>query len=62
MFSLFSKRYYRPVCMERFGMEVVDATVPSRMKNSIAYRPNNPGLVDALKEALGIEAPAKPTA
>jgi uncharacterized protein (DUF2235 family) len=62
VFSLFSKRYYRPVCMERFGMEAVDATVPSRMRSSIAYRPNNPGLMEALRAVLGIEAPAKPTA
>jgi type VI secretion system (T6SS) phospholipase Tle1-like effector len=62
VFSLFSKRYYRPVCMEKFGMEVVDMTVPSRMKNSITYRPKNPGLMDALKALLGIETPAKPTA
>lgn len=53
VFGLFSKRYYRPVCMEKFGREVVDSTVPNRMKNSITYRPKNPGLMEALKAVLG---------
>jgi uncharacterized protein (DUF2235 family) len=55
VFALFTTRYYRPVCMLQYGAEVVDDTVPSRMKQLISYRPSNIGLMEALKKILGME-------
>jgi hypothetical protein len=41
--------------MLKYGAEVVDDTVPSRMKQLISYRPPNTGLMEALKQILGME-------
>ena len=55
VFSMFNRRYYRPVCMAKFGYEVVDETVPSRIKQSVAYMPKNDGLIDAVRGSLGMK-------
>lgn len=56
LFALFHTRYYRPVCKVPFGSEAVDDAVPGRMKHRPEYRPRNDGLMDALKEILGMGA------
>jgi uncharacterized protein (DUF2235 family) len=54
VFALFGKRYYRPVLTAKFGFEIIDETVPSRIKRDVSYRPKNAGLMEALKETLGM--------
>jgi uncharacterized protein (DUF2235 family) len=54
VFALFNKRYYRPVCEAKFGNEVVDDCVPNRIKKIMNYRPANAGLMETLKESLGM--------
>lgn len=60
VFSMFNKRYFRPVCTAQFGFEVVDETVPSRINRDVAYRPKNAGLMDAIKDFLEMSNAAPP--
>lgn len=60
-FAFFSKRYYRPVCMQQFGNEVVNPTVPARIKGDLTYRPKNSGLMEALKKELGMASGLSPS-
>ncbi len=48
LFSLFHTRYYRPVGRLRFGQEIVDATLQDRRSRDLTYRPQNPGLTEAM--------------
>lgn len=60
VFSMFNKRYFRPVCTAQFGFEIVDETVPSRINRDVAYRPKNAGLMDAIKDFLEMSNAAPP--
>jgi uncharacterized protein (DUF2235 family) len=48
LFSLFHARYYRAVGRLQFGQEAVDATVQDRRNRDLMYRPQNPGLSEAM--------------
>jgi len=48
LFSLFHARYYRPVGRLQFGQEAVDNTVQDRRNRDLTYRPQNPGLTEAM--------------
>lgn len=48
LFSRFHARYYRPVGRLQFGLEILDATVEDRRNRDLTYRPQNPGLTEAV--------------
>lgn len=48
-FSLFNKRYFRPVAKVRFGAERVDESVATRIADDSTYRPKNDGLMEELR-------------
>lgn len=56
LFALFHTRYWRPVCMEKFGSEMVDDEVRLRLEDDAAYRPKNAGLREAIAATPGSAA------
>lgn len=47
LFSLFSKRYYRPIGQESGATQKVDISIKKRVAGNSDYRPKNNGLFDA---------------
>ena len=44
IYSLFHRRYLRPVCQTIYGNEVIDESVKKRLEIDLYYRPKNTGL------------------
>jgi uncharacterized protein (DUF2235 family) len=51
LFSMFSRRYYRPIGQEDGGPQTVDRSVPKRMVVRIDYRPKNSGLFNVQEQS-----------